>query len=163
MWDKIKEIISPLAPVLGGMIGGPAGATAGLALKQALLGDKSASDEQLLNTVTHLNPENQLALKQADYDYQLNMARIDAQERDSARNRELGLAQAGVVDKTPARIAFSFIGGYFTLAVIILIAICTQQVSSEEMQPIVQLLKDLGYAVMLVLSYYFGASNNQKK
>jgi hypothetical protein len=91
MWDEIKKIISPLAPVLGGMIGGPAGAAAGTILKQTLLGNKDASDEQLLQAVQGITPEQQLALKQAEYNYQISMAQIDATNTADARKRDVAL------------------------------------------------------------------------
>ena len=43
MWDKIKELIGDSAPIVGGLLGGPAGAAVGGLLSKALGVENNAS------------------------------------------------------------------------------------------------------------------------
>lgn len=165
MFDKVIDTLKEIAPSVATMLLGPGAGMAVKGLSQILTGKDEATPEEITERLQNITPDQAIAIKKLDKEAELELERIYAQDRDSARNREIELAKtpAEARDKTPARIAYTFIGGYFALAIMIIIAICTQQVTTEEMQPILQLLKDLGYAVMLILAYYFGASNQRQR
>ena len=51
MWDKIKELFGDSAPIVGGLLGGPAGAAVGGLLSKALGVENNASaiEKELIN------------------------------------------------------------------------------------------------------------------
>ena len=63
-WDKVKNIIGNTAPLLGGLIGGPAGAGVGTLISHALGVENTpdAIERELVN-----NPDALLKLKQLEY------------------------------------------------------------------------------------------------
>lgn len=165
MWNKIKQIISPLAPILGGMIGGPAGATAGVILKQTLLGDKNASDEQLLAAIERITPEQQSSLKQADYNYQISMAKIasdnqkiDTADRANARQSEKYILVRGIRDLTTPRLAYIVTVGFIIMAIYVLYLVKLGSINTEEGTIIGLLIGHFLSEVKQVLSYYFGST-----
>ena len=90
-----KSIVKTVAPVLGTALGGPMGGLAARTIAGAVLGDETASEDQIAQAVAAASPEQLLALKKADQDFQLRMkelevdiVRIDQQDRGSARDRE---------------------------------------------------------------------------
>lgn len=73
----------------------------------------------------------------------------------SKQNRRL-------LDLAPFLIAIIFFAGYFTLATIIIAALWTKSVTGEALQPIIQMLKDQGLAIMVILTFYFGSAYRQR-
>jgi hypothetical protein len=98
MLDKIKQLLSPMAPVLGGMLGGPLGAAAGTALKQLLCGNQQASDEQLAAALETASPDQLVKIKQMDNQFKLDMEQLAV-----ARNKDelqAEMAQTEQINKT---------------------------------------------------------------
>lgn len=69
-WDKVKDVIGATAPIIGGLFGGPAGATVGALVSSALGVDNSpeAIHRELVN-----NPDALLKIKQLEFE---NQARL---------------------------------------------------------------------------------------
>jgi|GEM_PF-1305422 len=156
MWDKIKEIISPLAPVLGGMLGGSARAVAGTALKQLLCNNADASEDELLKAVqaATASPEQLVKIKELDNQYEIRQQEIAAQDRNSARSRQVELAKVGQHDPVPTILAIGFLIIY---AMVQLYAIYNPGTQDDIIAARVQ------DAVMIILTYYFGSSWSSRK
>jgi hypothetical protein len=93
VWDKIKGIIGGVAPVLGGALGGPLGASAAVAISNAL-GLNSSDPDVIESTVSNLSPDQKLALKKADNDFtiqvkQLGLSGLQAVYADRANARSM--------------------------------------------------------------------------
>ena len=99
-WKNIAANVSAVAPGIGAAIGGPAGSIVGLGVKaicdffdvDSTAKDAAAQVEVALN---QMNPEQAVALKKNDQDFQVSMEEIgvkvfemEVKDRDSARGRE---------------------------------------------------------------------------
>ena len=88
--DKLLDLVKGVAPTLATALGGPlAGAAVGM------LADKLGVPEKTVEAVTAAlvsNPANLEKLKEME----LEFYKIDAQDRNSARNREIEIAKADV-------------------------------------------------------------------
>ena len=93
--NKIKNIVSSLAPTLGAAIGGPLGGQAGQILSQ-VLGVKN-SPPDIENAINNLTAEQMVELKKAEKDFQLQMKQfeidiysLETQDTQNAREKFSG-------------------------------------------------------------------------
>lgn len=161
-WKKLIGTAAPmLATALGGPLAGAAVATIGNALG---LGD-SPSDDQISAALATASPDTIAKIKQAELDFQARMAelgyknvadiaKIEADDRDSARKREME-----VHDWTPRALAFLITLGFFGL--IVTLALVAFPEGSKE--PLLILFGALSGAFGNVIGYYFGATVQPKK
>ena len=96
-----KAMIKTAAPMLGTALGGPLGGAAGALIAKALGGDETkASADDLAKLCQNVTPEQLLALKNAEQEFQLKLKQMDinelkdlealaVQDRASAREREI--------------------------------------------------------------------------
>lgn len=151
-----KGLLANVAPVLGTAIGGPFGALAGAAVKAAL-GIPEDSDEQAMTkALERATPEQLLAIRQADNQFKLDMeklgvdvARIDAEDRKSAREREMA-----VKDNIPGALAVILTVGFFGL----LGYLVAHEPPSGSRDILNIMLGSLGTGWATMLAYYFGSS-----
>jgi hypothetical protein len=149
-----KNIVKTVAPVLGTALGGPMAGAATKFIADKFLGEPNASDEQISQAMLTASPEQLLKLKQLDTDFALQMRQldvdiyqIDANDRDSARKREMSIK-----DSTPAILAFGLAIGFFAITWKLL----SDGIVSEADQIILTTISNL---FMFALTYYFGSSN----
>jgi len=151
-----KATLAAVAPAIGTAIGGPFGALAGVALKAVLgLGD-DATEEATAQALAKATPEQLLALRQADNQFKLDLekigvdlAKIDAEDRASARQRE-----AEVKDWIPGALACGVTVGFFGLLTFIMFK--APPAESKDLLNI--MLGALGAAWASIVAYYFGSS-----
>jgi uncharacterized membrane protein len=154
-----KALISTVAPYLGAAIGGPIGASAVGIVADALgLSDKTeASVKAALSGVT---PEQMLAIKTADQDFQAKMtalgydhidklAELAVKDMDSARNREIQ-----VKDNTNRNLAYAYTVGYFGLIGVVM----TVGIKPEVSEMMNVLIGVLTAAQASIMGYYYGSS-----
>lgn len=165
-WDNVKPFVAKFAPMLGAALGGPLGAAAG-AVISSVLGVKDAdpkSIEQAIKSGT-LNGDQIVALKQAEQQFELQMNQLDInsvedmeklniQDRDSARKREMD-----VKDWTPRILAYGVTVGFFGLLVFLL----RHAVPAESRDILNIMLGSLGTAWISIVTYYFGSSSGSDK
>lgn len=157
VWDKARQVLGAVAPTVATALGGPLAGVAVKAVAGALLGNEDAPEEEVAMAIAKATPEQLLAIKKVDADLKVrfkeldvDLERIAASDRDSARRREV---DAGG-DWTPR-----------ILAVVIVIAWCAVQYTllTEVIDPsmrelVARVLGTLDAALMAVLYYYFGSS-----
>ncbi|MEE3046671.1 MAG: hypothetical protein VX620_15585 [Pseudomonadota bacterium] len=156
-----KSIVKTVAPVLGTALGGPMGGLAARTIAGAVLGDETASEDQIAQAVAAASPEQLLALKKADQDFQLRMkelevdiVRIDQQDRGSARDREVKTGDS----VTPRLLALFITCGFFG----ILAFMITSELPNSGRDALLVMLGALGTAFTAVIAYYFGSSAGSK-
>jgi hypothetical protein len=162
IWRGAKGVLQVAAPTLGTMLGGPLGGLAGRALAGALGLADGTPDDQIAAAVAGATPEQLLAIKNAESEMKLklkqldiDLAKIDASDRDSARKREIE-----VKDRIPGLLAFVLTVGYFgTLGIMIFHGIPKDQAGSEAL---ITILGGLSGGFGTMLAYYYGASNSPK-
>lgn len=99
-----KEIVGSVAPIAGGLLGGPLGAIAGTALSSILGIHPKSTPEDIAMAVSHATPEQLLKLKEYDTQLQLklqdNIAIALTTEQDIANGANaINLADANSTDK----------------------------------------------------------------
>lgn len=169
IWGKIKSAVSKVAPLLGSVIGGPAGGSigTGVALIAKSLGGNPEDPEEILNLVN--NPENIIKLKEIENQHEQALLAISVQreeielkreqtfleDRANARQRQIEVTKAtGKVDWPTHLLAgivttgfFIVLGGLFAKAV--------PEVNSEILWILVGCLAT---NFTQVVSYFFGSS-----
>jgi hypothetical protein len=155
-----KEIVATVAPSLATAIGGP---LSGLAV--AALGDvfglSDATQEQVAAAVAGARPDDLLKIKQAEIAFaqrmrelEIDLVRISAGDRDSARQRQIA-----VKDKMPALLATAVSLGFFGVLVYLL----QNQMPESGKEVILLLIGALSREFGNIMSYYFGSSSGSEQ
>ena len=151
-----KALLGQVAPVLGTAILGPFGSLAGIAIKTALGLASDSPDEAMHVALANATPDQLKAIQDADHQFKLDMerlnidlAKIDADDRASARERE-----ANVKDHTPTILAVIVTSGFFGLLGWMMA--CSPAEGSETVLNI--MVGALGAAWASIVAYYFGSS-----
>ena len=159
--DEIKNILKTVAPWLASAVTGPLGGFAAEAVVKALGGSDNTA-EGLKKALQGASPEALLALKQADYEFQVKMTElgfkkvtdlenIAASDRASARD-----LQKVVRSNIPAILSVIVTSGFFSL----LYGMMTGYfVVNDNSQALMLMLGSLGTAWGMVMSYWFGTTN----
>ena len=161
-----KALLGNVAPVLGTAIGGPFGMIAGAAVK-AVLGIGDDSDEAAMaEAMKKATPEQLLALQNAERQFKLDMeklgvdvARIDADDRASARTKETTLTGWGKY-ATPLLGATVIVGFFGTVAYVLGTGLA--DVGTEASLLIGSLVGYVSAKADQVVGYYFGSSASSK-
>jgi hypothetical protein len=115
-----------------------------------------------------LKPEGELtesdvkSLQEAAMKHEEFMAEIDAKDRDSARNREIEIANS---DKAPYinKVVTPFLAlGVVGLSFVLFSILIFVEVKPEAKDILIYILGVLSAAVTQILSYYFGSSQGSK-
>jgi hypothetical protein len=160
-----KGIVKTVAPGIATALGGPL-AGMGVAAICSALGienDPQKPDEteaRIAQALQVATPETLLALRQADNEFKIAMRKADidlekihADDRDSARKRQMALK-----DRTPANLAYILTIGFFS--VIAAHIFCT---IPEENQTLLNImLGTLGTAWISSMVYFFGSTIGSK-
>ena len=127
--EALGSLIAKAAPLLGSALAGPAGAAIGSVIATKFGGDVNATND-LINRI-ETDPTAKIKLLEIQSNNEVELQRIhmimaenelkyaylkietEHKERDSARQREATLAQAGQRDLTPAILAYLLTTGVF--------------------------------------------------
>ncbi len=162
-----KSILKTAFPFIsaGLQVGGPFGNMAAQAIGNAIGVDKvEPTEDGVENAITRAqekDPEIMLKLRQAEQLFQTQMqklgfdsaekiAAIDAEDRASARAREIA-----VRDKIPAILAITVTAGFFGM----LATLVFHLVPPEALQIITLMIGTLGSTWVSIITYYFGSSS----
>jgi hypothetical protein len=166
---SVAKAIGSIAPTLASMLGGPLAGTAVAALEKALGLAPGAGPEAITAAVQTMSPETIAAVRAADQHHEevigqqkidlakLNadsaaaFAKVDADDRDSARRRE-----TAVRDYTPRIIAGVVVALTFGLEGALILG--WHKPSGIPGEVLGRILGTLDSALILVLGYYFGSS-----
>lgn len=103
-----KSLVKTVAPVLGTALGGPMAGAATKFIADKFLGNPDASEKEIADALMSSSPEQLIKLKELDNTFAIEMKRldvdvyrIDAEDRHSARNRQI-LTK----DNTPTILAY---------------------------------------------------------
>lgn len=161
LWNTAKDILGVVAPSLGTAIGGPLGGIAAKTIATKLLGDSEASEELIAAAVTNATPEQLAMLKKAELEFKselkkldIDLAKIHADDRDSARKRQVAMK-----DHVPSVLAVLTLVAFF--GYIGAVTFWPQSVSAD-IGFINIAVGWLGGTASTVVAYYFGSSNDGK-
>jgi hypothetical protein len=143
--------LSTVAPPIGGM--------AANIIKKTLKLDDNADEVAINQALETMTPEQVKSIKQAEYDFKvklkslnIDLAEIDAKDRDSARKREMTLR-----DKTPAILATLVTLGFFGLLGTLFM------LDAKNVTVLNVMIGSLGTAWVAIINYYFGSSHGSQK
>lgn len=158
-----KALLATVSPWIGTAVGGPLGTMAVTAAADALgLSDKT--EASIKAALAGASPEQMLALKQADNDFAAKMqalgfenmeamAKLQNEDRDSARNREIQ-----VKDRTPKILAYLITAGFFGM----LVAMLFNAIPDQNRDILNIMLGALGTTWSSVTSYYYGSTRGSE-
>ena len=159
--DQLLNLVRTVAPSIATAVGGPLAGMATRAISEALLGKPDGTEDELIDAAAKASPEQLLALKKAEQDFavrmrelEIDLQRIDAADRSSAREREVKTG-----DWTPKALAGAVTLGFFgVLGYMIAYGLPTQGGEA-----LLVMLGTLGTAWGGIVSYYFGSSAGSKE
>lgn len=161
--DIIKTVgplLGQIAPTIATALGGPLAGLAVKTLSNVLFGNEEGTPADIVQALQGASPEQLVALKKIDAEFKLKMQeleidleRISAGDRDSARKREMALA-----DMTPKVLAASITVGFFG----ILFWMFIYGVPKNGNEALLLMLGALQTAFTGVIAYYFGSSAGSK-
>lgn len=168
--EALGNIVAKVAPLLGGALAGPAGAAIG-SIVAAKFGGNINNPHDLITRI-EADPEAHLKLLEIQSNNEVELQRIymvmaenqlkydylnkenEYKDRDSARQKEAALAQAGKRDNTPALLAYILTLGVFAS----LYYLFTHEVPNDNKELIVSIISALATVWIGAMAYYHGSS-----
>jgi hypothetical protein len=153
--DSLLSILKSAAPMLATAVAGPLGGAA-----VSMIADKLGLDDKTVEGVTAAlvgNPANLEKLKEME----LEFAKLDAADRDSARNREIEIAKSDVhfiTKNITSILAIAILTG----ALIIPMLVFFVDFPDSQENILIFVLGSLFGIATQVVSYYFGSSQGSK-
>ena len=168
-WKKLgKTLAKKGLPLLGTILGGPAGTALGSAgaLISSVLGEENSQDPAAMLAALEAKPELIVELKKAEYTNRVSLQSLALQQEQmylddvqSARNREVGIAGAtGKKDNNLYILAWTVVVGFFGL---ILVMAFTDGTFKDN-PALMMLVGALSAGFGSVLNYFFGSSSGSK-
>jgi uncharacterized protein YebE (UPF0316 family) len=154
--DNLLTLLKSVAPALATAVGGPLGGAA-----VAMIADKLGLDDKTVEGVTKAlesNPDLTIKLRELELEY----AKLDAQDRDSARNREIEIAKSDVhfiTKNITSLLALSTLAGALVMTSLIFFV----DFPDSQENIIIFVLGSLFGIATQVISYYFGSSQGSKE
>jgi hypothetical protein len=159
--EALLNLVKTVAPSLATAVGGPLAGMATRAISDALLGKPDGTEDELIDAAAKASPDQLLALKKAEQDFavrmrelEIDLQRIDAADRNSAREREVKTG-----DWTPKALAGAVTLGFFG----VLGYMIAYGLPSQGGEALLVMLGTLGTAWGGIVSYYFGSSAGSKE
>jgi hypothetical protein len=154
--ETLLGILKSVAPVLATAVAGPAGGAA-----VGWLASKLGIPDDTIEGVTAAlqgNPELTMKLKELDLEY----AKLDAQDRDSARKAYAEVATSEHATKLDKAVVPMLALGTVTLAFGFIGILMFKDVPVDQQQMVIFALGFITSSAGQVLSFYFGSSQGSK-
>jgi hypothetical protein len=154
--DTLLNILKGVAPILATAVAGPAGGAA-----VGWIADKLGIPDSTIEGVTAAltgNPEMTMKLKELDLEY----AKLDQQDRDSARKAYAEVATSQYSTKLDKSVVPILALGTVSLAFLLIGILMFRDVPQDQQQMIIFALGFITSSAGQVLSFYFGSSQGSK-
>jgi hypothetical protein len=150
--DELLSLLKGAAPTLATIVAGPLGGAA-----VSALANKFGVSDSVEAVAKAIAGDPQAAQKLADLE--LEYAKLDAADRDSARKRELEIATSAAAPWYSKMVTPALALGMFALWGAVNIMLLNSAVPDPMREIVIRMLGSLDAANMLILSYYFGNSH----
>lgn len=152
-----KATLAAVAPTLAMALGGPLAGAAVQVIGSALLGEGRTFDEDMISqAVMGANPDQLVALKNADNDFEVKIKELNIQDRNSARKLAV---DTSIIPQVLLSIIYTV--GYFMLMFELIGGGIT--VSDEMAAPFNILLGIMTAAQAQIMNFWFGSSSGSKE
>ena len=155
--DAIKGLIGDLAPTLGAALGGPVGGAAATMLADVLGCDPTP--QKIEKALQQATPEQLAEIKKAELDFEVRMKELEV-DVFALETKDIQHARESFSEDWTARtiaiMSILLFGGYVLLVTL-------QPADDNDLNVVNLVLGYLGGIVSSVVSFYFGASNKDKK
>jgi hypothetical protein len=156
MMETLLGLLKNVAPVLATAVAGPAGGAA-VGWIASKLGIDDATVEGVTQALTG-NPDMAMKLKELDLEY----AKLDAQDRDSARKAYAEVATSANATKLDKSVVPILALGTVSLAFMFIAILMFRDVPVDQQQMVIFALGFITSSAGQVLSFYFGSSQGSK-
>jgi len=158
-----KATLRTVAPALGTALGGPMIGLAVKTVSDTLLGRPDGSEAEIAAAMQGATPDQLLALKAADYEFQRAMAELEVDlERVAQQDRSSARDMASKTTILPQGIlSLFYIGGYFIL--LYLFATGEITVQHDLKTEFNMLLGMLSAPMIAIINFWFGSSAGSAK
>jgi len=150
--NELFSLLKNIAPALATAVAGPLGGAAVTALAS-----KFGVADSVEAVATAIAGDPQAAQKLAELE--LEYARLDAADRDSARKRESEISTSAAAPWYSKAVTPLIAIGVFAAWSFVQYFLLTHIIAPEMREIVLRLLGQLDAAFMLILTYYFGASH----
>jgi len=179
-WKEVAGKITKVAPVLGSILGGPAGAAAGgvISLIGSLFGlSEAETTPDMISQIITQDPQSLLKFKELEMTHKIKLEELlierekvkieedqmYLQDIQDARRRQVDVEKAtGKKDVNLYVLAWTYIGGYFVTTIMMTFLAFTNNVPIAMPNYMVFLLGNLfgtlTAGVMAIVQYFFGSS-----
>lgn len=152
--DTLLALLKGAAPMLATVVAGPLGGKA-----VSMIAEKFGVEDTVEAVAKAIAGDPEAAQKLAEID--LAQFRAEAEDRDSARDREVGMAAAGATPLAQLVVPILALGTVATTFLFIA-ALLFLEIKTEQQQLIIFALGYATAAAQQVLSYYFGSSKSSQ-
>lgn len=154
------NLIKQVAPTIAAALGGPLAGLATKTLSEALLGNADGSPDEIAAALGNATPDQLAKLREIDANFKttmkkldIDLAQIDASDRNSARQREVQLK-----DRTPTILAGVVCFGFFGT----LIGLMLYGLPARGQDALLILLGALSSSFTAIIGYYYGSSSGSR-
>jgi len=152
-----KATLAAVAPTLAMALGGPLAGAAVQVIGSALLGEGRTFDEDMISqAIMGANPDQLVALKNADNDFEVKIKELNIQDRNSARKLAV---DTSILPQVTLSVIYTV--GYFMLMFELIGGGIT--VSPEMSAPFNILLGIMTAAQAQIMNFWFGSSSGSKE
>ena len=152
--DTLLALLKGAAPMLATVVAGPLGGKA-----VSMIAEKFGVEDTVEAVAKAIAGDPEAVQKLAEID--LAQFRAEAEDRDSARDREVGMAAAGATPLAQLVVPILALGTVATTFLFIA-ALLFLEIKTEQQQLIIFALGYATAAAQQVLSYYFGSSKSSQ-
>lgn len=159
-WSDIKKTIGGAAPLIGTLLGGPAGGAVATLVAGALGVEDTP---EAISTALVTDPSAMLKLKELELTHKTKLEELTLEEtkahladKQSARQREIEIKKAGGSSLPLYILASLIVVGFFTLLIVLITMEGAINISKERY--IFLMLGTLGTSFAGVVQYFFGSS-----
>lgn len=161
----LLKIVGAVAPTIATALGGPLGGMAMQVVSSVLGLPPDSNQKDVEKALAQATPEQLLALKQADNDFEVRMKELDidleriaASDRDSARKRE-----GQVRDWMPRILAFTIVAGFMATVFLVLLGVVEGMKDPLMATTVGTLIGFVSAKCEQVVAYYFGSSSSSQQ
>lgn len=166
MFDAIKKLLENTAPVLATALGGP---LAGVAVStiENVLGINKSTSEELTTALMNATPDQVLAIKKADQDFQISVSTIasknfglEVKDTMDARKREVDLSNSkwgwlslGIQD----------LGAFIIIIIMVIMTGWGLFYPTSNIEAQSQIINSNYNIILLLVGYWWGKSKSESK